>query len=798
MAADRQHRRLHLADARIPGDVMTALQQDGRIPDPYVGRNEYSLRWIAERDWAIERTITLDAADLAHRIELYLSELDTVADVFVNDEQVLQADNQFRRYRIDVSEALHVGDNRVRIVFRSSVKAAADAQALQPWPVPWHAGNCPIPNGNMLRKVQCDFGWDWNIALAPCGLYGLCELRSQTSAAIRSVHLEAQVSEDLKQAQITVSLQCTHPEVTVTLDGQSATLETDEHGRAKGTLTLHAPRLWWPIGLGEQYRYALTITAGEDVQTRMLGLRRLELISRNLDDPSDSPFTIRVNHRPVFCRGANWIPADALPGRISSVSTRALLQSAVDANMNMIRVWGGGRYEPDSFYDACDELGLLVWQDFMFSCNLYPSTQSFLDNVALEVADVVERLHHHACIALWCGDNELVGALNWFEESLNNRDRYLVAYDRLNRTIETTLKLACPQANWWPSSPCSGYMNYGDAWHDDSSGDMHFWSVWHEGRDFEHYRDVRPRFCSEFGFQSYPSMATVRSFATERDFNIASPVMECHQKNAGGNARIAETMFRYFRFPTGFDKLVYLSQVQQALAIRTAVDYWRSLKPHCMGTLYWQLNDTWPVASWSSLDYGGRWKLLHYAARRFFAPVRASVCPVDDTFELRLVNDTADKQAVTVELMAVDMTGRRRLLIDATHSVPTDVAMIAERVMAGSVRNDEILLWRWHCGDGRWQQEHHAPARYKVLDLLDASLSLVVRHQGNAYALTVSSSALALYVTIDSSLPGRFSDNGFDVLPDTPQTVLFTPEGMDGAPPDMTPEFTLQDLRSAC
>ncbi|OWK23788.1 hypothetical protein AJ87_30055 [Rhizobium yanglingense] len=263
--------------------------------------------------------------------------------------------------------------------------------------------------------------------------------------------------------------------------------------------------------------------------------------------------------------------------------------------MNMIRVWGGGFYEHDWFYDLCDRLGLMVWQDFMFACNLYPSTEDFLDDVALEVDYQVKRLASHPSIALWCGDNELVGALTWFDESKRDRDRYLVSYDRLNRTIEQAMKKAAPGAIWWPSSPASGYLDFGDAWHADGSGDMHYWSVWHENKSFDNYRSVRPRFCSEFGFQSYTSLPVIKTYADKRDLNIASPVMELHQKNAGGNERIAGTMFRYFRFPKDFPNFVYLSQIQQGLAIKTAVEYWRSLKPHCMGTIYWQLNDTWPV-----------------------------------------------------------------------------------------------------------------------------------------------------------------------------------------------------------
>ncbi len=425
---------------------------------------------------------------------------------------------------------------------------------------------------------------------------------------------------------------------------------------------------------------------------RRIGLRTIELESR--PDEAGRSFLVKVNGVPVFCRGANWIPADALPGRISPEKTRGLLQSAVDANMNMLRIWGGGFYEPDWFLDICDELGLMVWQDFMFSCNLYPSDRDYLNGVAQEVRYQAGRLQHHASIALWCGDNELIGALNWFDESRTNRDRYLVAYDRLNRTVEDGLLAVDPQANWWPSSPSPGPMSFGDAWHDDSSGDMHFWSVWHEGRDFEHYRDVRPRFCSEFGFQSYPSMDVIRTFADEEDWNIASTVMESHQKNVGGNARIAETMFRYFRFPASFEDFVYLSQVQQGLAIRTAVEYWRSLKPHCMGTLYWQLNDTWPVASWSSLDYGGGWKALHFMARRFFSPVAVFALPSKDgSIGFAGINDTREDVSLRLDVECIFADGTVSRLAALDVRLPAGASMPLEFIhnsTEGSVLLSEL------------------------------------------------------------------------------------------------------------
>jgi beta-mannosidase len=372
--------------------------------------------------------------------------------------------------------------------------------------------------------------------------------------------------------------------------------------------------------------------------------------------------------------------------------------------MNMIRIWGGGRYEPTWFYDLCDELGLMVWQDFMFSCHIYPSDDAFLTQVAQEVRQNALRLHHHASMTIWCGDNELIGALTWFPETRANRDQYLVGYDRLNRTIEQALKAAVPAAVWWPSSPSPGPMDFGDTWHDDKKGDMHFWSVWHEGRDFDHYRDVAPRFCSEFGFQSYPSMDVIRRFADPKDFNIAAPVMESHQKNAGGNARIAETMFRYFRFPNTFENFVYLSQVQQGLAIKTAVTHWRSLKPHCMGTLIWQLNDTWPVCSWASLDHGGGWKLLHHMAKEFYQPVFVSAVPVAGQVELRAVNDTGSPVVLTVTAHAAAMDGTTRELGKATVTVGDR----AELALTVAVPEGEILAYTW-AADGHQGGDHFAP-----------------------------------------------------------------------------------------
>ncbi|TWF54226.1 beta-mannosidase [Neorhizobium alkalisoli] len=787
----------HRTSMPIPGDVHTALKQAGIIPDPYVGRNENDVQWVAQGDWVIERRFSVD--DLDGSWYLDITYLDTVATVFVNDIEVLAADNCFRRYRPDVTKVLKSGENVIRILFHSSIVEGAERQARQPFYIPYSTTNSPIPNGNMLRKPQSHFGWDWNIAIAPLGLYGDIALKRLDVARIEHVVTEQRHAGDAVDLTVTVTL---HAEgqgvVPVYVSLGEERLRLDLGVKAGENTLAHVfhvenPKLWWPAGSGEQSLYALTIETPDETVTRQIGLRTAELLTDK--DEAGSRFAFRINGREIFCRGANWIPADALFSLSSRQKTEDLLRSAVEANMNMIRVWGGGFYEADWFYDLCDRLGLMVWQDFQFACNLYPSTPDFLENVAAEVDYQVRRLSSHPSIVLWCGDNELVGALTWFPESRGNRDRYLVSYDRLNHMIERAFKASAPGALWWPSSPASGYLDYGDAWHADGSGDMHYWSVWHENKPFSDYRSVKPRFCSEFGFQSYTSLPVIETYAAEKDFNIASPVMEHHQKNAGGNERIAGTMFRNFRFPKDFANFVYLSQVQQGLAIKTAVDFWRSLKPHCMGTLYWQLNDTWPVASWSSLDYGGSWKVLHYLARRFFQPVSVAAIPSEDGSEIRfsLVNDTAEDVSVTLDISVVDLGGRRKDTMRVEAVCGPDAAVTALTMPMNTVAADTILAWTFVASNGMRGEGNLPVSTYKALELRPSGLQLSVSSTGDgSFELSVAATGLALFVLIETDIAGRYSDNAFDLASGETRILRFTP----AVPQEAIPDFRIYDLYS--
>jgi beta-mannosidase len=548
---------------------------------------------------------------------------------------------------------------------------------------------------------------------------------------------------------------------------------------AQLSLTVASPRLWWPNGYGDQNLYDLEVRLGADAVRKRIGLRTLTLVNRK--DRAGISMVFRVNGVDIFCKGANWIPIDALPGRVTRQRIDHLLGSAAQANMNMLRVWGGGQYESEDFYDLCDEKGLLVWQDMMFSCALYPSSPAFLASVEKEIRHQITRLRDHPCIALWCGNNEDVGALTWFPESRANRDRYIVDFDRLNEGVIGRVVRECdPTRTFWPSSPSSGPGDYSDNWHDDSKGDMHFWSVWHEGKPFSAFREVSPRFCSEFGYQSFPSMEAIRGYAGEADLNVTSPVLEHHQRSPRGNSIITEMFTRYFRLPEGLASFVYLSQVQQAWAIKEAVEYWRSLRPICMGTLYWQLNDNWPVCSWSSIEYSGAWKLLHYAAKRFYAPVLLTGFVKDGTLEVWLVNDTQAEVRGTVTVRGLDFAGttlvaEKRTVRQAAGSarlvhafLPSDLVTRPEQ---GFVH---LMLER---GEERSFNELFL-TEPKRCALQRPALATEVIEDGQGYAVRLSTDVPAFHVSLMAGgIDGVFDDNCFTLVPDLPRTVRFTPRG---------------------
>lgn len=763
----------HVIPAQVPGDNVSALLAARQIPDPYRADHELQVQWVGREDWVYEREFRVPAALLSEKaVFLNCDGLDTVATIYINGRRVTRSENMFTRVRVEVKKFLRAGANTIQIEFVSPEKTAVAAAKRLPYPIP--TGSAPVfsPHRNLVRKVQCHAGWDWGICLMVSGINGAIYLGATSLGHIEYVttkqtHRRGRVTVEVAteiqspaggRTELEVKLGTERVVKPITLQPGLNVVRT--------RVTVREPKLWWPNGCGAQPLYPLVVrVAGDEVRKR-IGLRTIEVI--NVEDKRGLSMTFRVNGRDIFCKGANWIPCDAMPQRQTRAVYEDLLESARQAHMNMLRVWGGGQYERDDFYDLCDEKGLLLWHDFMFSCALYPATPEFLANVRQEARHQVKRLQTHACLALWCGNNEDVGALTWFKESREQRDRYLVDYDRLNEGILGAAVDECdPTRLFWPSSPCGGRGDYSDCWHADNRGDMHYWSVWHEGKSFDAYYAVTPRFCSEFGYQSFPSLDQIRQYAPRDQFNVTAPIMEWHQRHPRGNSIITEMFSRYFRMPEGFENFVYLSQVQQALAIKIAVEHWRHLRPTCMGTLYWQLNDNWPVCSWSSVEHGGKWKLLHYAAKQFYAPVLVSAFQKNNQVEVWITNDQTTPVRGTVVAEVRTFTGQ----LVRRHRWPATVrggsAKLIKKLPAGDATTFLQLTFNGATNT-------HFFTEYKRCDLAKPKIRVQVR-QG--YRVTLRTDRPAFFVSLNATgIRGEFDDNCVTLLPGKTQTFRFTPK----------------------
>ena len=770
--------------AEIPIDVHHSLLQAGAIPDPFHRDNEAQVQWVHQHNWVLERHFELTEADLAETLTLELEYLDTHADVTLNDQPVASLCNFFRRYHLDIIGQAQVGTNCLRITLHDVAKLAAERAEALPFPVPYSESNNKIPHMNTVRKTQCDAGWDWGICLMSTGLYSPPKVHRHSDRLLDTVRVEQHHQAGEVRLHVTVDTlgrATTEQKVKLSLPGAepaSVTLLPGQN-QAEASLIVTDPQLWWPNGYGDQPLYRLVAELDGQLWQRDIGLRELHW-DLSADDAGNRMVVV-VNGVEIFAKGANWIPADAFPARQTPQRYQDILGSAAQAHMNMIRVWGGGFYEQDIFYETCERLGLLVWQDLMFACSLYPSTPAFIDDVEPEVDWQVRRLQSYGCIALWCGDNEVIGAINWYETSRNNREKYLVNYDRLNRVLEQAVVNADSSREFWPSSPCNGELDFGDAWHDDNKGDMHYWDVWHSGKSFSAYYDIQPRFCSEFGYQSFPSRQLVESITEPKDRNVTSPVMEVHQKNPAGNSKIVEMFTRYFRFPTGFNQFLYLSQVQQAIAMKTGIEYWRTLRPHCMGTLYWQLNDVWPVASWSSLEYGGGWKQLHYHARRFYQPVQWFWIGEGTQQKLMAVNDLAEAVTISGQWKMLGLDGKiverhdieiqleagaSLCLAEVTAAKPDKTFAVARGVVA-AVDSGERLF---DCDATAYFD------LWKRLDLPKANVQMQQGQDEGGYFVELSTEQPAHFVTLENPAEGHWSDNSLTLLPDEPVKLYWQGE----------------------
>ncbi|GAB4315633.1 MAG: glycoside hydrolase family 2 TIM barrel-domain containing protein [Bacteroidales bacterium] len=652
--------------ASVPGTVHTDLLNNGLIDDPFFGTNEEKLQWIDKHDW-IYRTYIEPAPELLkkRRIDLIVKDIDTYSTILLNDSVILHTDNMFRTYRTDVKGLLHQGKNRLEIRLESPVKRGL---ALRNSHTCWYPGaeNDQSERGGLgdqrvapfLRKAQYHFGWDWGPRLVTSGIGAPVELCGWDNVWFDDVRFRLEnLTPERADAAFDITIEIIKPGIyqlhgvidSISLPAQSLELaEGDTIVRVNAGIA--HPRLWWPNGEGEQYlynaRFTLTDTENRQISDSLrFGIRTVALEQK--PDSAGSSFAFIINGKPLFMKGANYIPQDVFLPRVTPGQYRQLLLSAKEAGMNMLRVWGGGVYERDLFYDLCDELGLMVWQDFMFACAMYPGDKAFLNNVSREVSQQVIRLRNHPSIVLWCGNNEILTAWDhWgWQEQLRERapaactDTVWNAYDTLfHRMIPDILNRLDPGRPYWSSSPQSA-QGLPDSF---VSGDYHYWGVWWGGEPFENYYERVGRFMSEYGFQSFPAYSSIREFTRPEDRYFDSEVMTAHQRSSIGNATITRYLERYFGIPDNFEHLVYLSQLLQAKGMQMAVEAHRSRMPWCMGSLLWQLNDCWPVASWSIIDYYGRRKAAWYAVRKANLPVILALERRDSLLVVTAVNDTPD------------------------------------------------------------------------------------------------------------------------------------------------------------
>ncbi len=780
--------------AQVPGCVHLDLLRNKLVPDPYFRDNEAKLQWIENADWEYRTTLQVPGDFLGRKnIDLVFEGLDAYSEVYLNDKLVLTADNMFREWRVPVKSLLKPGANLLRVVFPSSIKAAAKIAATDKW-----REQTQTEEKTYIRKAAYEYGWDWGPRFVTSGIWRPVRLEAWEAARISNLHI-AQLDVTAKVAHLTAQVELTSAEdasAKVTLDfahaGKKVELSrtVELHtglNRIDLPIEITSPQLWFPAGYGAQplYKFNAQLSVGnrvEDQASTRAGMRSI-VLRRDLDQWGRS-FEFIINGIPVFGKGADVIPFDSFPTRVTTEQYRRILQSAMDANMNMIRHWGGGYYETQEFYDTCDELGIMIWQDFMFGNDWQPGTYAFKQNVEAEAEFQLRRLREHPSIILWSGNNETESALNWNgREKLPPAARFQMWQDYLtvfSGILARTANRLAPETPYWPSSPSSDYEETSLSF---QSGDFHDWSVWHGRVPFAEYEKHFPRFMTEYGFQSFPEMRTVEAFTAPEDrASFFTPVMLAHQKNNEGNSIVHDYMLKYYSEPRDFASFLYASQVLQAEGIKVGAEHLRRIRPRSMGSIYWQLNDCWPVASWSSIDYYGRWKALQYYARRFYSPLLVSPHIKDGNFNVYVISDKTAPTSARLRLRIFTLEGKS--LADTTQDVQVPELSskiyiqrpLAEFVNTNTTDAANIFVVADLLVDGKTVSSnliYLVPA--KLITLPQPQISVELAKSGEVYRLRLSSPVLARSVNVSfGTLDASPSDNYFDLIPNQPVEITFT------------------------
>lgn len=785
------HRSLESVDMQIPGTVLSGLLAAGKIKDPFYRTNEDATRALFWKDYVFTRTFDVDEELLAQQhIVLVCEGLDTLAEISINGTFLAKTDNMHRTWKFQAKKLLHPGKNEIQIVFRSVLRFIED------YPYEAHKKINYIPCGSMkgnqlLRKAHSMFGWDWGPQTIDAGIFRDIYLQGYSHARIEDIRIHQQHAKNVSvQTSITLSESVPGQKLCVELseDGadkplQTKLCKTNADGVAAVDFVIENPKLWWPNDYGDQPLYIVRTTLldedGTNLEsiTRRIGLRTLT-ISQEKDEWGNE-FAFCVNGVKIFTRGGNYIPDDCLYTRITEKKLDYILESCRRAHFNCVRVWGGGYYPSDAFYDLCDEKGLIVWQDLMYACNVYDVTDAFAENCRQETYDNVRRLRHHASLGLWCGNNEIESAWDHWGDFQKETPYLRADYIRL---FEEVLPKAVQEADggtfYWHSSPSSGgcFDNPDDA----NRGDTHYWDVWHGQKPFTDYRKYFFRFCSEFGFQSFPCAKTVNSFTLEDDRNIFSRVMESHQKNDAANGKMLYYLSENLRYPKDLTHLLYASQVLQGMAIKYGVDHWRRNRGRCMGTLYWQINDDWPAPSWSSIDYFGRWKALHYMAQKFYAPHAVSMTLEDHRCHVYFSNESFETTEYSLTLSIRDLSGNVLETYETKGNSPAFSAIetaVVDICSWEDQKDDVFLEAVIHTKDQKVLKDVETLVPYKYLNLKNPVISTEAEETNDAFILHISSDCFAPFVALDfDDADVIFSDNFFHLTDKTVQDIIVKKE----------------------
>ena len=790
--------------ARVPGTVHQDLLDHGRLPDPFYGMNEQKVQWVEKEDWLYRTVFTVTADQLkSDATWLTFEGLDTYADVYLNGSLLLKADNMFVGHKLAVKDVLREGENRLMIRFRSPVEETAPQWDTDGFNYPADNDHSEKRMSVYTRKAPYSYGWDWGIRLATSGIWRPVKLTFCNGAAIDDFFVRqqevteqvAKVDNQLEINNVTSTPKEAQVKVVYAYGEQADTLtRTVVLQPGKNSLSMPAwiekPHLWMPNGWGDPALYTFTATVsvdGKEVASReeAIGLRSIRVVME--DDKDGKSFYFEVNGKPMFAKGSNYIPGDALLPNMTGERYARLFEDIRAANMNMVRVWGGGIYEDDRFYEEADRNGILVWQDFIFACTTYPHDPTFLKRVSEEAVYNMRRLRNHASLAMWCGNNEIYEGMRYW----GWKDKYspvvwkemTEGYDVLFRQLLPELVAANdPGRFYMHGSPYEANWGRPESW---KIADSHNWGTWYGQKPFESLDTEIPRFMSEYGFQAFPEMKTIRMFASPEDYELESPVMNAHQKASIGNFLIKKTMALYYKVPEKFEDLIYAGLILQGQGMRHGIEAHRRHRPYCMGSLPWQLNDSWPVVSWSSIDYYGNWKAMHYQIRRAFAPVLVDAIKEGNNLSYYIMSDRLTDEELTLNLELMDFNGKvyRKQKVDGLLPANTSKLFYQEPVEQALAGRDSATTFMHMVVKSKkgevLSDEIYYFAHPKDQLLPKTPLQWQVKQKKGYCEVTVKADKLARDIFIEVPVQGvRFSDNFFDLLPGQKKKVIITsPDG---------------------